>query len=53
MKAWQAWWAREQDQFKQRGITDEELTAQAAVEKVFGKSVQITEWAKDDDVWLI
>jgi hypothetical protein len=52
VKAWQAWWAREQEQFKQRGITDEEITAEA-VEKVFGKAVQVTEWAKDDDVWLI
>lgn len=52
MRAWQAWWAREQEQFRQHGITDQELTedtAAGAIDKVFGHNVQITEWAKADD----
>jgi hypothetical protein len=52
VKGWAAWWAREQQQFWQRGITDQELTADTvseAVEKVFGKTVQVTEWGKASD----
>ncbi len=52
VKGWAAWLAREQQQFRQRGITDQELTADTvseAVEKVFGKTVQVTEWGKASD----
>lgn len=49
VKGWSAWWAKEQEHFRQAGITDDELTAEkvaGAVEKVFGPAVQITEWSK-------